>query len=83
MAQSVKYRQSNVAQSGQYKQDFADNMQIVPNMAPTNEFLQHVTVCKAKVPSVILYLSDQVQDLKRPCCSSQSVLGVDKTFNLG
>ena len=99
VAQSVKYRQSNVAQSGQYrqsnvaqsnvaqsgqyKQNFADNMQMVLNMAQTNEFVQHVVVSKAKVPSVILYLSDQVQNLKRFCCSGQSVLGVDKTFNLG
>ena len=80
---NVTYRQNSVAQSGQYKQNFADNMQMILNMAQRNEFLQHFVISKAQVPSVILYLSDQVHVLKRFCCSGQSVLRVDKTFNLG
>lgn len=40
-----------------------------------------------KVPTVILYTEQQICDLKRFCCSapasSSSVLGFDKTFNLG
>lgn len=35
-----------------------------------------------KAPCLILYTDEQMTDLKNICCNGQSVLGVDKTFNL-
>jgi hypothetical protein len=35
-------------------------------------------------PSVVLYTDEQIQDIKRLCCKENgSILGVDKTYNLG
>ena len=30
----------------------------------------------------ILYIGQQIDDIKEMCCTGQTVLGVDKTFNL-
>ena len=57
-------------------------------MVKTHEIVQKVKIGKDKVPSIILYTENQLQDIKRLCCSSplahSTALGVDKTFiNLG
>ena len=57
-------------------------------MAKTHkDFIREVKISNDKVPATIQYTDDQVQDIKRFCCSSSIVhstpLGFDKTFNLG
>lgn len=37
---------------------------------------------QGKAPCIILYTDEQLDDIETLCCSGQSVLGVDKTFNL-
>ena len=50
-------------------------------------FVQSVGTSKGKVSTVILYTDEMIQDIQRCCASSDrgeaTVLGIDKTFNLG
>lgn len=67
--------------------NFTDHVQNIESMAKTHEFVQCVKFGKNKVPTVILYTEDQLQDVRRFCCPSpithSTILGFDKTFNLG
>ena len=63
--------------------NFADQMQQVIKMTETCETIQQVIYNKGSIPSVIMFSDDQITDIKRFCCTGQSVLSVDKTFNLG
>lgn len=67
--------------------NFTDHVQNIETMVKTHEFVQRVEVGKDKVPAIILYTENQLLDIKRFCCSAplahSTVLGVDKTFNLG
>jgi len=51
---------------------FADNDSIVKSIVKDN----------GKAPCVILYTEQQLEDLKNLCCTGQSILEIDKTFNL-
>ena len=48
-----------------------------------DEFVQRVNHGKNCPTSIILYVAQQILDIKRFCCSGSTVLGIDKTFNLG
>ena len=52
----------------------------------TLPFLQLIVRQSQRVPIIILYTEDQINDLKRFCCpphaAQSTVLGIDKTFNL-
>ncbi|CAB4015460.1 Hypothetical predicted protein [Paramuricea clavata] len=52
--------------------------------APRN-LKQEIVQTKGKPPMVILYTDDQLKDIKKFCLTSEntSILGVDRTFNLG
>ena len=66
--------------------NFADHIKTLQNMTQSNDLVHQVNITKDKVPSVILYTSDQIDDITRFCCSAPprtTVLGFDKTFNLG
>ena len=61
----------------------ADQVQVLENMVANNHnFVRTIIRDKNKTPTIILYNDDQIQDLKNICCTGQSVLGIDKTFNL-
>ena len=65
-------------QIGNYSNNFADQVQIVDNITRT----QCVQVVSLKRhPSVVFFTSDQILDMT--CFRPQTVLGFDKTFNLG
>ena len=53
----------------------------------THEFIQQLSISKDKVPTIILFTEEQIMDVKCFCCSGPAahttVLGFDKTFNLG
>ena len=50
-------------------------------------FIKQIVKQSGKVPCVILYNDFQIDDIKRFCCAPESsertVLGIDKTYNLG
>ena len=64
---------------------FADEMQVVMDLLKTDNFIRRVCAQKDCVPSVILYTDRQIADIKGLCFNREhgSVIGVDKTFNLG
>ena len=64
----------------------ADDIQTVMTMLNDHPFPQEIIANKAKPPSVILYTPEQILDIKKCCIeerSKRSVLGIDRTFNLG
>jgi len=65
--------------------NFGDEVQQMINMVQTDEFVRCVVVTRDKVPSVILYTDRQLHEVKSFCFKRPdgSVLGFDKTFNLG
>jgi len=65
--------------------NLADEVQSVINMAYTDNFVRQVVATAGKVPSVILYTDRQIDEVKGFCFDRNdgSVLGFDKTYNLG
>jgi len=64
---------------------FGDEVQVVLELIKTDDFIRRVFLQKDSVPSVILYTDRQIADIKGLCFDRKngSVIGVDKTFNLG
>ena len=67
--------------------NLADQIQHLQTGIHEGDFVQHVLTSKGKVPSVIMYTTEQLLDLRRFCCQDRdlahsTVLEVDKTFNL-
>ena len=60
-------------------QYFADQVPLVENMVQK----QQEGHGKGQVPSAIMHTEEQLMDIKRFCCSGDTVLGSDKTDNLG
>jgi len=68
--------------------NLADDVVAVLGLLNTHPFVQKVFLSKGKSPTVVLYTQQQLADMKRFCCAgdrstTRSVLGVDRTFNLG
>ena len=68
-----------------HKSNPADDMQAVINMIHESLFVQEIIQVKGKPPCIILYTDEQLKDLTNICSnsSSRSILGIDRTFNLG
>ena len=65
------------------RQNIADHLIEIENRVSRNDpFIRSVVRQNGKAPCIILYNAEQTQDLKLLCCTGQTVLGVDKTFNL-
>ena len=70
----------------QYRQNVADEIQILLSHIHMNPFIQEIIQMKGKRPSIILYLEDNLEDIKRfctPTAKNPSMLGIDRTLNLG
>ena len=80
--QNKKFRDKRVENPNQYRSNFVDHLQGVENMVYTHPFVQQVVHTKDKVPTVILYTSEQLLDIDRLCIQQGNVLGFDKTFNI-
>lgn len=53
-------------------------------MVQDHPFIQSINISKAKVPSVICYTTEQLQDIRHICAKPDGeIWGFDKTFNLG
>lgn len=61
--------------------NFADQIACVEEMQHHQPFIQQIICQSGKVPCVILYSQEQIEDLKRFCCPPPSadctILGVD------
>lgn len=70
---------------GTNRKNTADDVQTVINMMNDNPFIQEIVQMKGKPPMVILYTEDQLKDVRNFCIAhgNKSILGVDRTFNLG
>jgi hypothetical protein len=51
-------------------------------LAEKNSIVKSIIRDNGKAPCIILWDDDQIEDLKTLCCSGQSIVGIDKTFNL-
>ena len=64
------------------KQNIADDMHNVINMlSNSHPFLKEIVQCADKLPSVICYTDYQMKHFSSAC--KTSIVGVDRTFNLG
>lgn len=65
--------------------NFADEIQTVFTMSQSDDFVRYVVLSRSRVPSVILYTDRQLREVKSFCFNRAegSVLGFDKTYNLG
>lgn len=65
------------------RQNVADHVKEIENRVSQNDrFIRSVIRQNGKAPCIVLFTDEQLHDLKQLCCSGQTVLGVDKTFNL-
>ncbi|RDH83421.1 MAG: hypothetical protein DIZ80_08245, partial [endosymbiont of Galathealinum brachiosum] len=86
--QNIKYtvekkkRQTRTGTSINRKNN-ADDIQTLLSIMHEHPFIQEIVQAKDKAPTVILYTDDQMTDMRNVCEYQNSVLGVDRTFNLG
>ena len=68
------------------KANFADQVAALEELQHTLPFLQLIVRQRQRVPIIILYTEDHINDFKRFCCpphaAQSTVLGIDKTFHL-
>ncbi len=81
------YRQAQARNNklpGANRKNTADDVQTIMNMMNDHPFIQEIVQIKGKPPMVILYTDDQMKDVTKFCLTGNtSILGVDRTFNLG
>ena len=68
------------------RKNTADDIITLINNVYDHPFIQEIIQTKGKPPAVILYLKEQLDEIKMFCSSDAThpgVLGVDRTFNLG
>jgi len=75
--------QTNNQSTKVYNNNYGDQILQVISMAQTEPFVKKVVHGKGEPISVILSDKRQIQDIKRFCVYGNSVLCVDKTYNLG
>ena len=68
-----------------HQNNFADQILQLTNLIRTDGFIRCMYQGKNGIPSIILYTDQNFQLMKNMCCDGErtTVLGVDKTFNLG
>ena len=84
--QNKKKRYQTNECTQQRQKNTADDIIALLNMIHVHPFIQEIVQTKGKPPGVILYLKEQLQEMKMFCSSDAmhpSALGVDRTFNLG
>ena len=66
------------------KDNFADELLECMELVDSDNFVQHVSKSKGKLPNFVLYSDDQIDDFYYFVSHQGShVLGLDRTFNLG
>ncbi|KAL3892167.1 hypothetical protein ACJMK2_004401 [Sinanodonta woodiana] len=82
---NIKHLIARTKHSPSKSGNIADHIVCVEEMTKTSKFVQTVKHLNGlQHPVVTLYNEQQITDIKRFCCiESGSVLGMDKTYNLG
>ena len=83
---TTKKRSTNATgHEKEYRSTFADEIVAVMRLANTDKFIRYVSMLSDRVPCVILYNDRQIADITNFYFDAVhgSVLGCDKTFNLG
>jgi hypothetical protein len=63
--------------------NFADHISELDKLvADDGSIVRSIFRDQGKAPCLILYNDDQLTDIKNICCTGQTPLGIDKTFNL-
>ncbi len=78
----------NSKQNPGKKSNVADHLeQVLQNLVHDKHSLVQSVLCrKGQMPHIVIYSMEQIADITRFCCSDvgdTTVLGVDKTYNLG
>ena len=84
--QNMKHTKANLQRGPSiHRKNTADDVQTIMNMMNDHPFIQEIVQIKGKPPMVILYTEDQLKDVRNFCVKhkEKTVLGVDRTFNLG
>ena len=78
-----KYYEKNKTNSETTKgaKNLSDQLQIISSMSIDEPSIRMVKTDKNF--RVVIFGENQINDVQRFCCSGKTVLGVDKTFNLG
>ena len=65
------------------KRNLADEIQDILNKLHEHPYVQEIDSRKGKLPGIILYTEQQMNELKKLCKSGRpNVIGIDRTFNL-
>ena len=65
------------------RNNIADHIKQIENLVSASRpFIRSVVRQTGKAPCIVLYSEEKISDLKQLCCTGQTVLGIDKTFNL-
>ncbi|CAG2250556.1 unnamed protein product [Mytilus edulis] len=70
---------------GQYmsRGNIADHInEIDKKLSEQDSIVKSIIRDHGKAPCLIMYTEQQLEDIKTLCCSGQSIVGIDKTFNL-
>ena len=79
-----KYRDKQKIKGQGNAKNFADNVESVIDMVQEHPFVQGVEHSKSTVPTIILYTTEVMEQMKMACAVPKpAVIGVDRTFNLG
>lgn len=62
-----------------HSNNITDQILHLENMVP---FVRAVFRTSGRPPSTVLYMGEQLTDIKKLCCTGQTYLGIDKTFVL-
>ena len=85
--QNAKYNNKKQKTNNKlYCQNVADEIQTLLSEMHEHPFIQEVIQTKGKPPCVIFYLEENLRDVEQfctPTARNPSVLGIDRTFNLG
>ena len=85
--ENIRYNEKKKDQQSTGKRaNFADHIERLENMVQTHPYVQQVIHTKDKVPMIILYTNEMLEDCKRFCASMPlahtTPLGYDKTYGL-
>ena len=86
LVQNIKHKNERGKRNTENnRKNTADDIQTIINMMNEHPFIQEIVQTKGKPPKVILYNEEQLKQVKKFCVTKddKSILGVDRTFNLG
>jgi hypothetical protein len=80
---NLNHRETKKRKVTSHQHNVADEILQVIDMVDTHEFVQEIVHTKQRVPSIICYTNEHLQDMKNCTTSKSGKLGIDRTFNVG